>query len=71
MQQELKDRTWILSDALATEDDVFVGLKYTEQKIIHGSLGIQPRHLDNQYFKEFVIEETNGSVVGGALAESK
>ena len=60
VQQELKDRTWILSDALATEDDVFVGLKYTEQKIIHGSLGIQPRHLDNQYFKEFVIEETNG-----------
>ena len=60
VQQKLKDRTWILSDALATEDDVFVGLKYTEQKIIHGSLGIQPRHLDNQYFKEFVIAETNG-----------
>ena len=58
-QQELQDRTWILSDALATEDDVFVGLKDTEQKIIHGSLGIQPRHLDNQYFKEFVIAETN------------
>ena len=58
-QQELQDRTWILSDGLATEDDVFVGLKDTEQKIIHGSLGIQPRHLDNQYFKEFVIAETN------------
>ena len=58
VKQRVDDRTWILSDALATEDDVFVGLKDTEQKILHGSLGVQPRHLESQNFENFLIKET-------------
>ena len=57
VKQKLDDRTWILSDALATENDVFVGLTDTDQNIIHGSLGVQPRHLNNQYFENFLIEK--------------
>ncbi|PFX21438.1 Metabotropic glutamate receptor 7 [Stylophora pistillata] len=58
VQQNLVDRTWILSDALATEDDVFVGLKRTDQKILHGSLGLQPRMLDNKDFEKFLVNES-------------
>ena len=57
VKQNLIDRTWILSDALATEDDTFVGINISDQKIIHGSLGVQPRYLDNQEFKDFLIRE--------------
>lgn len=61
VKQKLFDRTWILSDALATEDDVFVGLKNGDQIILHGSLGVQPRYLDNRNFEEFLIKETSKS----------
>ena len=57
VKQNLIDRTWILSDALATEDDTFVGINISDQKIIHGSLGVQPRYLDNQEFKDYLIRE--------------
>lgn len=59
VKQKLFDRTWILSDALATEDDAFVGsgLKISDQRILHGSLGVQPRYLDNQEFEDFLIKE--------------
>lgn len=57
VKQNLFDRTWILSDALATEDDAFVGINISDQKILHGSLGVQPRYLDNQEFKDFLIRE--------------
>ena len=59
VEQNLMDRTWILSDALATEDDVFVGLKTTDQQILHGSLGLQPRMLDDKDFKDFLIKESS------------
>lgn len=57
VKQNLFDRTWILSDALATEDDTFVGIKISDQIILHGSLGVQPRYLDNQEFEDFLIKE--------------
>lgn len=57
VKQKLEDRTWILSDALAAEDDVFAGLKEPEQPILRGSLGIQPRHLEIPNFETFVIQE--------------
>lgn len=57
VKQNLFDRTWVLSDALATEDDVFVGIKISDQRILHGSLGVQPRYLDNQEFENFLIKE--------------
>ena len=58
VKQKLFDRTWILSDALATEDNVFVGLKNTDQVILHGSLGLQPRHIENRDFEDFLIKES-------------
>jgi len=61
VKQKLDDRTWILSDALATEDDVFVGLEDTEQKMLHGSLGVQPRHLENKDFEKFLLEQMTKS----------
>ena len=57
VKQNLFDRTWILSDALATEDDAFAGIKISDQIILHGSLGVQPRYLDNQEFEDFLIKE--------------
>lgn len=57
VKQKLFDRTWILSDALATEDDAFAGLRNSDQKILHGSLGVQPRYLDNQEFEKFLLKE--------------
>ena len=33
VKQKLIDRTWILSDTLATEDDTFVGINISDQKI--------------------------------------
>ena len=57
-QQKLFNHTWILSEALTTEDDVFVGLKTEDQRILHGSLGIQPRYLDNGDLQEFLIKES-------------
>ena len=60
-KQKLDDRTWILSDGLAAEHDVFVRLKDTDQNIIHGSLGVHPRHLDNRYFINFLIEKATQS----------
>lgn len=61
VKQRLFDRTWILSDALATEDDVFVGLNSSDQKILHGSLGVQPRYLDNQEFEDFLLMKSSTS----------
>ena len=61
VKQKLDDRTWILSDALAKEDDVFVGLEGTDHKILHGSLGVQPHHLGNQNFENFLIEQMTKS----------
>ena len=63
VKQKLFDRTWILSDALATEDDVFVGLRNGDQKILHGSLGVQPRYLDNHEFEKFLVKESTKSTV--------
>ena len=57
VQQNLLDRTWVLSDALATEDDAFAGLNISDQRIIHGSLGVQPRYLDNHEFEDFLIKK--------------
>ena len=58
---KLLDRTWILSDVLATEDDVFFGLNSGDQKILLGSLGVQPRYLDNQEFEKFLLKESSRS----------
>ncbi|XP_068686018.1 extracellular calcium-sensing receptor-like [Montipora foliosa] len=56
VRQKLSDRTWILSDALATERDVFVGLENKEQNIVHGSLGVQPRYFEEQNFESFLLQ---------------
>ena len=61
VKHKLDDRTWILSDGLSTEDEVFAGLNNTDHKIIHGSLGVQPRHLENLYFENFLIGEATNS----------
>ncbi|XP_015773860.1 PREDICTED: metabotropic glutamate receptor 2-like [Acropora digitifera] len=64
VKHKLGDRTWILSDALATEDDVFVGLDDEEQNVVHGSLGVQPRHLTrDQHFESFVIHKSKKNEV--------
>lgn len=63
-KHKLDNRTWIISDALATEDDVFASLEYEEQNIVHGSLGVQPRHLTrDQHFESFVLQESKRNEV--------
>ena len=59
-KQKLFNRTWILSDGLATQDDLFKGLKTEDQVILHGSFGIQPPYVDmnSSNFSNFLIERS-------------
>ena len=68
-KQELLNRTLILSDGLAAEEDVFVGLKHEHQRILHGALGFQPPYLDMNSldFDEFLIKETFRSLENGGV----
>ncbi|PFX25786.1 Metabotropic glutamate receptor 3 [Stylophora pistillata] len=62
-KQKLFNRTWILSDGLATQTDLFKSLKTEDQAILHGSLGIQPPYVDmnSGNFGNFLIERSTKS----------
>ncbi|XP_068687159.1 metabotropic glutamate receptor 3-like [Montipora capricornis] len=61
VKQNLNDRTWILSDGLASQDDVFVGLNNNEPDILHGSLGIRPRFVEDLHLEKSVVKEVNSN----------
>ena len=58
-KQKLDDRTWILSEGLATQNDLFAGLTVEQQDIIHGSIGTQPQLVEVKNFDTFLIQEAS------------
>ena len=53
-KQKLFDRTWIFSDGFASKHY----LKNEDQRIIHGSLGVEPPYFHNGEFEDFLIKES-------------
>ena len=61
------ETVWPHVDSKWCLDDVFVGLKNNDQKILHGSLAVQPRYLDNQEFEDFLLKESSRSSTRNAV----
>ena len=57
-KQKMFHHTWIFSDGLTTGSEVLVSLKNKHKGIVHGSLGIQPQHLHNPHFDDFLMKES-------------
>ena len=53
-KQKLFDRTWIFGDRFVIKHFI----KNEDQRIIHGSLGIEPPYFHNIDFEEFLIKES-------------